>query len=274
MPKKLIAALLLLALGFIFIVLDIPISSGIDYPHQYENSNKVTGEFQYYNIKSNYDARCTYKLIDPNKSLRSKSIEKPSEPSSDIKPERKPAKPIKVQVIDKVFFKKITIDIFSDFLGFIFIIIGSAMLTRCSTRFKFTILCAVSGLIIKTLLFALPFVINGLALTNASFFIGMIYLACNLVTIFLATSGLFHMIPGPWCRDERKWCKILWFTSFVLQIVATFTFWLGSDFGMLLTLSKTTYIILVIVMILFWLVLLRARDYIRGSYEKYYCKES
>ena len=50
--------------GFLFIVLDVNIDTGIAYPNNYNNSDNVIGEFQYYNIKSTYGASCTYKMID------------------------------------------------------------------------------------------------------------------------------------------------------------------------------------------------------------------
>lgn len=270
--SRLKVALLLLSLGFIFIVLDIPFATNLSYPHEYENSKKAIGEYQYYNIASNYGATCTYKMLDDTKTKGKVEEVQTGTPKSPLNAKTAVAKVTKV--IDKVYFKTVQIDIFNDFVGFLLILIGSILLVRCAKQFKLAILSSISGLIVHGIMFALPFVINGIDLTNASFFIGMIYLAINVVTIYLVTAALLRMIPGPWCRDERKWCKILWFASFAAQCLATFTFWLGSDFKLLFILSWVIYGFTIFIQLSFWYVYMRAKDYIRGTYEKYYVKNN
>ena len=105
---------MLLCFGFMFIVLDIPIATNFSYPHEYENSNKVIGEYQYYNIASNYGASCTYKMLDDSKS-------KTKEPETKINQQKgiKSSAPKITKVIDKVYFKNVQIDILNDFVGFI-----------------------------------------------------------------------------------------------------------------------------------------------------------
>lgn len=266
--SRLKVALLLFSLGFIFIVLDIPFATTLSYPHEYENSKKTIGEYQYYNIASNYGAHCTYKMLDDTKS----KTKVPETKINNQKNVNTTATKV-TKVIDKVYFNNVQIDIFNDFAGFLFILIGSILIIRCARQFKLAILTSVAGLIVHGIIFALPFIINGIDLTNASFFIGMIYLAINVVTIYLVTAGLLRMIPGPWCRDERKWCKILWFASFASQCLATFTFWLGSDFKMLMGVAWVVYGFTIFIQLAFWYIYMRAKDYVRGSYEKYYVKE-
>ena len=71
--SRLKLALLLLSLGFVFIVLDIPFSTNFNYPKEYENTKQVIGEYQYYNIASNYGATCTYKMVDSSNKSKSDS---------------------------------------------------------------------------------------------------------------------------------------------------------------------------------------------------------
>ena len=266
--SRLKVALLLFSLGFIFIVLDIPFATNLSYPHEYENSNKAIGEYQYYNIASNYGASCTYKMLDDSKSKSKKSETKINQQNGIDS-----SAPKITKVIDKVYFENVQIDIFNDLTGFLFILIGSILLVKCARQFKLAILTSVAGLIVHSIMFALPFIINGIDLVNASFFIGMIYLAINVVTIYLVTAALLRMIPGPWCRDERKWCKILWFASFASQCLATFAFWLGSDFGALKTLAWIIFGFTIFIQLCFWYIYMRAKDYIRGTYEKYYVEK-
>ena len=262
---------MLISIGFIFIVLDIPFNTGISYPNEYENTNKVIGEYQYYNIASNYGATCTYKMIDQSNKSKSDSSDA-SLPSNGVNNAKNATKTVKV--IDKVYFDNIQIDIFNDFAGFILILIGCVLIVKCSSKFKLAILSAISGLVVHGIMFSLPFIMNGIHLINASFFIGMIYLAINIVTIYLVTAALLRMIPGPWCRDERKWCKILWFASFASQCLATFAFWLGSDFSYLKVVAWIVFGFTIFIQLSFWYVYMRAKDYIRGTYEKYYVKEN
>ena len=269
--SRLKLALLLLSLGFVFIVLDIPFSTNFNYPKEYENTKQVIGEYQYYNIASNYGATCTYKMVDSSNKSKSDSN---APINTANKAEKQPSSTKTIKVIDKVYFKNIQIDIFNDFVGFLFILIGCILIVKCSKKFRLAILSAISGIIVHTIMFSLPFITNGIQLINASFFIGMIYLAINIVTIYLVTSALLQMIPGPWCRDERKWCKILWFASFASQCVATFAFWLGSDFTALKGVAWFTFGATILIQIGFWYSFMRTKHYIRGTYEKYYIKEN
>lgn len=54
----------MLAIGFVLITLDVNVTTPFKYPHKYNNSGSVIGEFQYYNIASNYNAWCDYKVIN------------------------------------------------------------------------------------------------------------------------------------------------------------------------------------------------------------------
>ena len=52
----------MLAIGFVLITLDVNVTTPFKYPHKYNNSGSAIGEFQYYNIASNYNAWCDYKV--------------------------------------------------------------------------------------------------------------------------------------------------------------------------------------------------------------------
>ena len=104
--SRLKVALMLLCFGFMFIVLDIPIATNFSYPHEYENSNKAIGEYQYYNIASNYGATCTYKMLDDSKSkTKAPAYEHETKQQAGVKAISSKM----TKVIDKVYFKNITI---------------------------------------------------------------------------------------------------------------------------------------------------------------------
>lgn len=249
---------ILLAVGFILIVLDVDIKTNISYPNKYANTDSVTGEFQYYNISSLYGATCTYKLMDTGSSNSNQSLTtNPSAVSQTA---------AATKVIDKVFFDNIHIDLFNDVIGFLCIFIACIKLWGVNKRFGLGAVSAFGGIVLKIILAVLPFIMNGLQLCTVGMLLGIIYLACNVMTTFLFTAGLFKMCPQVCCRDERKWGKITWFISFVLQILTTFVFWLGSDFGALYTLGQVFEILLIIDIIGFWMILKRTLPYLEKSY--------
>ena len=68
------------------------------------------------------------------------------------------------------------------------------------------------------------------------------------------------------CRDERKWGKITWFAATALQILLVFIFWIGSDFGALMTLGYVFEAFLVLDVIIFWIILRRTYYYLERAY--------
>lgn len=251
---------ILLAIGFIFISLDVDMRTNIAYPHPYSNSDSVIGEFQYYNISSNYGAKCSYKFIDTSGS------ENNSVGNTTDSDTTKASVATQTKVIDKVFFDNIHIDIFNDSLGFLLIIIACIGLRRNHKVFSFAAICAFCGLFLHIIIKALPFVFNGLFLCNISMVLGLAYLGSLILTTFLFTKGLFSMCSDICCRDEREWGKIAWYISMVLQILVTFMLWIGSDFGALKSLGYFTEGLLVFDIIMLWFILKRAYIYLERSY--------
>ncbi|MCI8955977.1 MAG: hypothetical protein HFG29_03180 [Eubacterium sp.] len=249
-----------LAVGFIFVALDVDIKTNIKYPHPYDNSDSVIGEFQYYNIASNYGAKCTYKFIDTSDSTEDMNN------NNTISTTKKTAGQTQTKVIDKVFFDNIHIDIFNDIIGFLLILTACFGFRKINKVFSFGFFSAFCGLLLHIIVTLLPFFFNGLFLCNISMVLGIAYLGSIILTTFLFSKGLFLMCPDVCCRDERKWGKISWFISMVLQILLTFIFWIGSDFGALKSLGYMIEGLLVIDIIVFWLILKRAYIYLERSY--------
>ncbi len=251
-----------LAVGFIFITLDADIKTNMKYPHPYDNSDSVIGEFQYYNIASNYGAKCTYKFIDTSDSTEDMNNNTTNSTT------KKSAGMTQTKVIDKVFFDNIHIDIFNDIIGFLLILAACFGFKKVNKVFSFAFFSAFCGLLLHIILTSLPFFLNGLFLCNISMILGIAYLGSIILTTFLFSKGLFSMCPDVCCRDERKWGKFAWFISMVLQILLIFVFWIGSDFGALKSLGYIIEGLLVFDIIMFWLILKRAYIYLEQSYIK------
>lgn len=260
--KRFLLYFIFLAVGFIFLALDVDVKTNLDYPAPYNNTENVIGEFQYYNIASTYGAKCTYKLIDTSDSKdngeHNTTVSDTTAASSGSS---------QAKVIDKVFFDNIHIDIFNDFIGFLLIFIACIGLRKCNKIFSLSAAGAFCGILLHILLKALPFFINGLALCNFSMILGVAYLGSIILTTFLFTRGLFSMCPDVCCRDERKWGKITWFITMVLQILLTFVFWIGSDFDALKSLGYIIEGFLVLDIVVFFMILKRVYTYLEKSYK-------
>lgn len=256
-----------LIIGFVLLALDVDVKTNINYPHQYSNSESVIGEFQFYSIASNYGGKCTYKLIDTSSSTDE------AEPNADLPvTSQKTAGSSQTKVIDKVFFDNIHIDIFNDFIGFLLIVFACFGLRKCGRVFSFATASAFCGMILHIILKALPFIFNGLILCNIAMALGIAYIGSIVLTSFLFTRGLFSMCSDVCCRDERKWGKIAWFVTMVLQLLLAFVFWVGSDFGALKSLGYVIEGFLVLDIIILWIILKRVYYYLEQSYINAVCK--
>lgn len=250
--------IIMLAVGFLCVVLDFDVDTPFHYPTEYANSKQIIGEFQYYNIASNYNAYCDYKWI--NASGNDDTIENIEAITEDHSTTAK--------VINNIYYKNLQIDIFSDFLGFLFMIIACLGLRKCSRGFSFGAFASICAFIIHGLIVALPFFMNGLALCYFVFFTHLAYLACSIVVLYLIAKGLFMMCPDISCRDERKWCKILLFIISTAHILVNFMLWIGADFNMLYNLGIAFQYINGIFVLSFWRILYRTKDHLEKSYIK------
>lgn len=243
-------------IGFVCLALDVNVGTNLSYPNEYENSSKVTGEYQYNNIASNYNARCTYKMID--------TTAEDSEELSDTAAITQQA----TEVIDKVFYKNLQVDIFNDFLGYLLIFIACIGFSKSHSRFKMAAIASALGFIIHGIIVLLPFVINGLALCNVVFAVGISYLGCFILSSFLVSSGIFCLCPRVSCRDERKWGKTLVFMILVGHILITFIYWLSTDHTMLRNLGHFFVFAEVCLIVIFTLVMKRTAFQIEENYKE------
>lgn len=248
-------SIILFLVGFLFIVLDVNIDTGMSYPNNYNNSDNVIGEFQYYNIKSTYGASCTYKMIED------KHDSSLSDDNSDA------VSTNEAKVIDKVFFDNIHIDIFNDIVGFILIAIAAFLLKNKGNRqFNYAILLSIISLILSIIIYILPFFVNGILLCNLVFAIGFAYLFAGVITTFFYTNGFLKLAPGIACRDERGWIKATWYVIVVGFVLATFVYWLGSDYHALIVTGNVFTFVIICLIVVYYLLAKRVLDYINENY--------
>lgn len=239
----------LIVIGFLLVILDINVYTGIKYPAEYKNSDSVIGEFQYYNIKSTYGATCNYKLLEATNADSANTYQGS-------------------QVIDDVFFGNIRIDIFNDFIGYFLIAFSCLMLSHAGKSFKISTVFALISFILHGVICALPFIFNGVALCNIVMILNIAYIGCGILTTFMFTNSFIKLFPDTCCRDERLWLNTAWFVSAILQVLTSFIFWLGSDMLSLFNLGIFFEVVLVCNVIIYWLFLKRVFDYMQKNYDK------
>lgn len=259
----------MLAIGFVLITLDVNVTTPLKYPHKYNNSGSAIGEFQYYNIASNYNAWCDYKVINTSSEKADENSHYNATNDNNSANSSTNTGQGTAKVIDHVYFGNISVDIFSDALGFLLIFIACLNLAKVNNRFKYGSVTALFALILHLTILALPFFLNGIVLCNTALALGLAYLGSNIITTFMFSSGLLKMCTDICCRDERKWCKMIWFVTFVLQILVTFVFWIGSDFNMLLAVGRFFEGVLVFMVIVFWIILKRTYYYLERTWLNY-----
>ncbi len=272
--KKISKLLIILLIGFIFIALDIHVYTGVSYPKAYENTNKVTGEYQYYNIYTNYGATCTYKNI--NQDTSSSDDSKVSNPTPDSAGNndsfntnmQNALSGKSAKVIDKIFFKSVRIDIFSDIIGFLLILYVALTLRKASRSFVFCAFFATTGIVLKALIFAMPFIVHNYMLSHIALLTGLAFLFSNVFSVMFAVYGLQGMCQGVAVRDERRWTKYVWYLLFTSHMLLTFVNWLGSDYSMLQSVSKVITVFMIIMFIVLIKLFFRAIDYIQKSYDE------
>lgn len=247
---------LMLIIGFACIALDFCVGTGLHYPHKYQNNKDTIGEFQYYNIASNYHASCDYKTITSTSQ------------TEEINKAGQTFVPATAKVIDHVYYEDLQIDLFNDFLGLALIALACFRLKKCSRKFSFGGFCAICAFLVHLMIVAFPFFMNGIVLCYFAFFVGIGYLALLLTTLYFIGNGLFKMCPGVACRDERKWGRMVLFVILVLLILTTFIFWLGSDFNALHNLGILMEVFNGFLVFVFWKIMFRTGEYLEKSYEE------
>ncbi len=253
--------------GFICLALDVNVTTKLSYPNDYKNTDAVTGEFQYNNIASNYNARCTYEAIYDEVDNYNVEIDPKDWDNTSSSENKQPAIAV-TNFIDEIFFKNLQIDIFNDFLGYILIFIACLGFSKSNLRFKLGAIASAAGFLIHGVMVSLPFFTNGLLLCNAAFAVGISYLGCFILTGFLISSGFFQMCPGVSCRDERKWGKAIAYMILVEQILITFIYWLSTDYAPLRNLSHFFVFIEVCTIIRLALILKRTVFQLKENYKQ------
>lgn len=206
----------LVVAGFLLLAVDIYSSTGIDYPQKYKNNKNIIGEYQYYNIQLFYTATYTLKPLEITSA--------PSEPVDTT--QNSESSYSSAEVIDDVFFDGFKIDIFNDVVGFLLIAISCFGLLKYEKLFKPGLVFAITSIVVKLILTALPFALNGMALCNIALGVGIAYLAATILTTYFTSKGFINLIKDSCCRQERLWVNTSWFVSMVLMVLIMFVSWL------------------------------------------------
>ena len=84
----------------------------------------------------------------------------------------------------------------------------------------------------------------------------------GVITTFFYTHGFLKLAPGIACRDERGWIKATWYVSVVGFVLATFVYWLGSDYHALIVTGNLFTFVIICLIVVYYLLAKRCLDYI------------
>ncbi|MBE5958762.1 MAG: hypothetical protein E7254_07875 [Lachnospiraceae bacterium] len=210
--KKMTGIILIFIVGFIFLVLDTPTKTGIEYPHAYKNDPNIIGEYQYYAINSIYGAKCTYKTID--------------ELDTGLTDVSSAYVDANAQFVDKVFFDGVRVDTFNDMVGYLFVFIACFVLKKYKKFFSISCILNIVSLGLRVVVFALPFVLNGSILCNMAIAFRISYAVATILTMWFAIKGFIALSQDSCCRDERLWMNACWFTYTLMSLLVVFLKWL------------------------------------------------
>ncbi len=99
--------------------------------------------------------------------------------------------------------------------------------------------------------------------------LGLAYLGSNIITTFSSGADFLRCARTFAVEMKEKWCKMTWYVTFVLQILVTFVFRIGSDFNMLLAVGRFFEGVLVFMVIVFWIILKRTYNYLERTWLNY-----
>lgn len=226
----------IILIGFILLLLDVSVKTGISYPHSYQYSYKVIGEFQFYTINTIYGATCTTYTQQTKADDGSTGTAK---------------------LVNEVFFDGVRVDILNDLVGFALLAFGMFGLKKINRAFYMGGILSIVSIGMSAVIHILPFMVNGLRLCYIALFLRIALLGLTISVYYMFMCALVHEIQLVSFKTERKALILLWFAMTILQIVILFITWIQ-----LPTLTMVYNIVLLGVSIFFFYWAWKVKDYV------------
>ncbi len=180
--------------GIVMLALKFTINTGIMIYPEYETDYKVASEFQAYTLNYFYGASMT---------------------SLDVQ------------------YAGFGIDIFSNIIGYILVIIGTMKLNEVSKVFSLSRLVAYIGLVLDIIINVLPYILNGYRLCYTVLLIGIAELFAAISVSYMFVYAVCTILNDLVFKTERTYIGMSYIGMSILMLVVAFVSWVYSVIGIL-----------------------------------------
>lgn len=190
--------LYLIFAGIVILALKLTVNTGIMIYPEYETDYKVASEFQSYTLNYFYG---TNGITD--------------ESGLDV------------------YYTGFRIDIFSNIIGYILVIIGTLKLKEVSKVFSLSRLLAYVGLGLEVIIYVLPYILNGYKLCYTVLLIGIAELFASISVSYMFVYAICTILDDIAFKTERTYIGMSYIGMSILMLVVAFVSWVSSVSGLL-----------------------------------------
>lgn len=222
--------LYLVIAGIIVLVLKLSFNTGFDLYPAYETSYDINPESQVYTLNYFYGANYEFDEYSAT----------------------------------DVYYTGFQINIFSNIIGYILIILGLKKLKDVSKIFSLGVVVAFVGMALYSVVEILPFILNGKILCYIALLLGIAELGATICTLYLFVYGSCMSISGIIFKQERTYIGLSFFGVCVCLIVVAITNWISILNPMVVMIYEMLSVFIIGV---FLYNVLKVRDYITKERE-------
>ncbi len=186
--------LYLILLGIVILALKLSFNTGLEIYPDYKTDYKVASEFQSYTLNYFYGA----------------SMINPESASLDVN------------------YTGFRIDILSNIVGYILVIVGTLKLNEVSKVFSLSRLLAYVGLVLSLLIKALPFMLNGYKLCYIVLLIGVAELFAAISVSYLFVYAVCTLLDDVVFKVDRTYIGMSYIGMSILMLVVAFVTWVSA----------------------------------------------
>lgn len=186
--------LYLILVGIVLLALKLTINTGLKLYPEYKTDYKVGSEFQAYTVNYFYGANGV--------SMDEATLD--------------------------VYYTGFRIDLFSNIVGYILVIIGVGKLKDVSRVLSLTKMIAIVGLALSVIIEVLPFVLNGYKLCYVALFTGIAELFAAVSVGYLFVYAICTILDDVAFKSDRAYIGMSYIGMAILMIVVAFVGWVSA----------------------------------------------
>ncbi len=198
--------LYMVLVGIVILALKLSFNTGIKVYPEYKTDDGIVSEFQSFTLNYFYGA-------------------------NEIKAE---------DVIKDVHYTGLHIDVLSNIIGYIVIMLGAKKLNEVSKAFSLVSLTSVVGLALNVVIKALPFFLNGYKLCYIVLFVGIAELFTSICVVYLIVYTISVVLSDIAYKSDKAYIGISYIGMSILMLAVAFIAWVNTVSSLLLG----TYVLL------------------------------